>query len=179
MDNAEWWNYPYHKYMKEAKSLKTEISVGKYTNTYGPYEHDKVPRKNLLTVKETKIIMGKRSKKSTKRQRPLERQLLKDSRFRSHTARHSMVTCKQCQPFTVSRAIEENFSFQYEVSQDEKEDVYVKISIPTHRYYQEVRNTIDCIIEDLHPQPEANIQQFLGEEDRLATWIFTPSHGDR
>ncbi len=180
MDDVEWWRYPYHKFMEEGGPLKTEISRGKYTNTYGPYKHDKIPRKNLLAVKETKIVMGRKNQRSpTKRQKPLEHKLLRESKFRSHTARHSMATCKHCQPFTISRAMEENFTFQYSFGQGDAEDIHVKMSIPTHKYYEEVSDMVDLITFGLQSQPKANMQKFLAAKDRLATWIFTPSHGDR
>ncbi len=179
MDNVQWWQYPYHKYMEDAKPLKTVINCGKYTNTYGAYEYGKVPRKNLLNVKETDIVMGKNRQHSpSKRRQPVDRQLLEKSMFRSHTAHHSMATCPLCKPFTDSVRMEEMFSFEYKIGEDDY-DVAVRMSIPSHKYYEEIGDVIDHLTNHLNPQPTANSQQSLDEKDRLATWIFTPSHGDR
>ncbi len=178
MDNVQWWQYPYHKIMKDAEPLKTVINRGKYTNSYGAYEYGKVPRKNLLTVRETNIIMGKKSLQSpSKRRQPVDRRLLEKSKFRSHTAHHSMATCPLCKPYTDSIGVEEIFSFEYKINEDDF-DVNVRMSIPTHKYYEEVRNIVHSII-GLDTGRCANRHQPFDGENRLDTWIFTPSHGDR
>ncbi len=165
--------------MELAGPLKTEINLGKYTNTYGAYQHCKVPRKNLMTVRENDLTIGRKSLPSTKRQKkPLEHGLLQKSRFRSHNAYHSMATCDLCQPFTDSRALDEEFSLQCN-SENEPQSITVKMSIPSHSHYKDVKEVVECLNKREMPQPEANTEQELGAEDRLATWIFTPSHGDR
>ena len=138
------WKFPYWKDMQDAPPLPKKLAErGEIPFEYNHYPSD---------------YINVQSNPGLTRKVPIDSRILNSSQHLAHTSRHSLQSCQECK------------NLQYTTSSMKQYNLggtYIDISIPNHKYFEEVRMCLES------PMSIARHEN-LSSREKLYTWIFTP-----
>ena len=138
------WKYPFWRDMQDGPSLPRKLSErGKV-----PFEYNRYPSG----------YTNPQSNSEQTRMIPVGARILKSSKYLAHTARHSLGRCQECKDLQYTTSV---------ISQYMVGDKCIDISVPDHKYFEELRDR-------MQPQSSVIPPVNISNREKLHSWVFTP-----
>lgn len=154
------WKFPFWKYMRDGKKLKTKIESSKYSAVYGPYEHKVTPEYVLYSAKKRK------APKALSECLTIENKgKYRAFSYQEHNRTGQCLDCRVSTGYTTKLAM---------VAGRE-----IKVSVPQLKRFEPLLDKLQSLTVE-NAQTDSEREEVVLPSNHslsLDTWIFNPTYG--